>query len=1071
MQYSYIPSVFIGLGEDGQKTASDCYKNIEYNDENLYSIIDILILNKEGLFDNTGYNLVKVEFSDKIEKGIFPAKNNLKKFNDQYVDLTRAIRSHIEKAKKGDNINNLTRYGIKVDDDVHILIFSSLFDPVGSVVIVPILKLIKEIESNINAFRIVTSLFLSMPPIPPENSKSIPNADMARTYATFSELDNELSKKWDVEGSLPRSRVIWIYGNQNSKGNLIENEDIIYESVANIITRQLSSIELQKFPIDSVMDSETSKKKKGTFYSSFGLSRIKYSVDKVLNLITTLGKSLLMNQFISLLSKTETIRRNSLYAELRQIFSEVDIENIDNHLATIDDGNSIYRDFKYSGSFNEDTNLETLFPNIQRQISNFEINSYNSYIIRLEDNKEVIFKKYVNNLSEIIEKYIQKNNINHASSVIYSILPKDDCPYIKGDLIERVKTLTDISNKLLDKFSKLCGLGALKKDLENLYKNLEIEEKSLEYIVNNIEIIKNQSPNKDKMEASGIQIRSLEERKRKIENTIKEIETSIETFEKNLTEIGELLTDPSRKSELVQKVEENSNYEIEKTKNDINKTDKQLRTAKLDFYGLLNNKQRFLKRYLVYYPIALIFSYTLLGSFLYALSYDSFIFLGLIHSLKYLYVDLFPFNLFIPFIYILISVIRYLKKIRNEVISKERLIQKLKDSKVSLIDKYITLLNKKLKLKWQFHLIDAAKTVIDKIAKWCEEYLNDLEEFRKNFFSYKETLDHAWENGSLPDSLFDVNIVKKEDCEYLLLHNIKELSLDIFLMRKGMTYYFRDFRKTKNLKKFDIEYSNYLRREFNYFKEYSVSDFIFTDTKIKRSIKDKNRLVPENRIKALYDSCLPLLSLTFQYTENYKPTAQSVLFTEEHTSDIKKICEDNYTENIQFAQRNDKYSIQMFKFMIGFPAYMIGQLIHFRDKYNSMKQKESYFSDERYLSYDLFGDDIVYIENNKEKNEYIDYVIANMLNIISINDENGKLKYSYKDKVIGYSIQEVINNIEKRRNLYKQIQKDIEKSKNDAKFCIAKADKELENLLKDENTNKVNINIIEEFLYEINPVD
>ena len=965
------PTILFGLGEYGCKIVNTFFNKLEEDSHSLLrNIIKGCYISEDKQFIIDESN---IEFS-KLNSNYANFKNNFFSHNhsviyekaDSIINITHDLLNKLQSVNYESLLikNNIQR------QENQIIIISSVFDAIGSSVILPLLKILLKINE-----KFTFNLLLLLPGLSNTQEIDTKKIEYARAYACLSELDQELLDIDKIHG-------VFLIENKNEEAATIGSFNNILSLVPDFLQMLIEDKIFTTTEITDIIGLPVAGSDKYSFYSSFGIGKIRYPVSRLLETLYCKVNDHLLNKIIEPIRKSEEqkLSKDVIGADTRRFILNNELLNIIKLLKTDEDKNSVFNQFKIQNfSLEPNTEVNDFINSYNSQINGYERNTFTDVIKKIDENSNSLYERIKKKIFQFIEESF-KINLNGAYSYLISFfdyLLQKDSKYLKSEEINlAVINFNNILSNINEFYEEKLKIKPDRKRLEEL--NLAINNK--EEFINKLSSESNTEVEEIKKQKQ--ELHELTEEFNQLRSRIKSLETKI--------------SDPAFRIELLRNENDEFNSKIEEKLKNIKNHEQPLKAKRNEYEELKLKKSKFSKLLFVIYPIiiGIILSVLL---FLYFKNLDSFVNLSKVFfSSKILFI---AFVLLIVFIiYVVWAYIHYNKNIGNPLKKCRHELKILERNKIDNFNQLISLSNNKYHNEFVHRIHSTALSIFHDLNKFindCSEksaiFKGEIEKTREKYNKkYQEILNRE-------DQFNECDVFNNDFIEYFFSQKIdfinafftKGYTISIndekekLIGGKQISHYLLNFIQNdyKAIDSLKDEIKCFTDEIFYFLKEKNIHNVLFD----KKLCSDLNK---DQKFKLLLSSSNSWVKLnqdnindvSFSFSNIYLDTNNQTLAAE-----VKEVLNDlsGGDHNYIFGNRNE---ITRLKIRAGFPAFSLSSLSEFYNNLMNFLEPNSKFSIEdfylipTYSTYNLFNE--FEIDKTKKGATFEIVILSVALNLI-----------------------------------------------------------------------------------------
>lgn len=1057
MKQKIKPVILLGLGKHGSEIANSVYTVLSEKQKDLTKIISYLILEENGDFRD-----IKNESAFKCE-GLKPKlslenfrpnfqvlQNHEKKFEDILADK-------IENVRRREIIIELQEKGYEIEETIGLFLISTLFDPIGSTAIIPFLGFIQYIlTGRLRGTIIETNLLGFFPDLFEEYKKN--ELAYSRSYACLQELDfiaNHPKLISSEEQSLLNFTYLFTGKNEEAVeiGSYKELTPMLGEILFSLLTGEIASDVSFSTVLSKRIDS------KATRYSSFGLAKLIFPIDKIMKGFSDyLIFSILESEGVI---TPKTFERGYIGADVKGFLLENKFDRISEELELDTEGKTIWVDFKYKGTINENVVIENFINDIEEETGNFDKDEVTAMNRKLSLRREQLSGEKTRKLLRAIKAGIDsKENGIFYSKAFLDVLQNQKSPYTKGDIVEKAFTLDLIEKEVKAFFDEAFGinregLGKLKRDIDDKTSLLEKSKKKLrkketkgeERAKEDLQETEDLAIEKDSLAPKKEQAeKGLKKRVEVLETEIEDLKEQYSELEDEIADFDFKISDPSERRKLLGDIEKKTEEEIEKVRTDLHEIDKRYREEKHKLDELYEERKRIVRKLLIISPVAGTAVFLII---LYAISR-----IPNLSLLKVLKIggNIYPFGLVGYGIW---GFLKYWNGIRRKIQEAILRVTSLKNEKINLLLRYQELYNRIFKTRFKHSLHGGLLEWIKDYKDFVVKTENETQAFIDKLVQSSKEKKEALENIAFPSTLFVRSVVTKKDLGRFIEENVRlSIETERFFKEKSLSKYFDEFREIGDLNSLFSAIDDFSEGVFKPVREKSIEEFMEEE-------ESEGRINTAEKLINLYDSAKAFVLLDVEKGMDKSSDIVYLGVENPETSYAKEILrKQGHTDAQPYSIRN-KYEIAISKLKVGFPAFHIALIKYGKKLISKIKDREKLYINSEWELEDLLPS--VYTLGDEEDEMRINACLGRAFGLI----EEKEKKFYFQNKEIGSSYQEVVELIKsfKGSSIRNKLSNFIEeeKQKEDA----------IDRLFAYKNSKKldeIDTRIIESVLDELNPL-
>jgi len=830
-----------------------------------------------------------------------------------------------------------------------------------------------------------------------QRSKIARDCAYARTYACLSEIDYTLDKN-EAQGNriIQHNFVVSSKNHLNvSLGDFNEMLVSLTEFSLMLMNEQFATQHLNVHLQDET-DNKTNR------YSSIGYSTYIYPEAKMVDGLINKGKNEILNEIQSEF-RNNKFDINTISGEVKYYYQQKKLGDLVNRMSLLEDGGQpIFREFQFNGERDENVDLSTFYNNVEEASGKFEAEVFGKDIIaNLSTRKNKLTDFLVSQVKSQNDKQINNANegINYAHAFT-SVLLREDCSSLTGQLLENQQDLRTVENKVLEFYRSKTDLPSKLETFDQLSVDIKNKEKRIAYLTDEVDEIGHKILEEMGKVGSGdkdttVELTSLnneiKSKHDELERLKKEVSTDKEKFTKTQDEIEKIkrqLESPDFRKEIR---EQDLAEQFGKT-NEIRdglKATEELRQTELSLLDKIKiQRDKTLKWLLIFNPL-IIFGIpaaiiTYLHNFYYQDVYEAIVNLADTPPLM-LYLELFVFGLVVYGIWAFMKYRNKILKPMNEV--KARL-HEHNSRKVGLLNDYTQANSDQFKLRFDHLKYANTYEAISKVINAVKQNKRDLGGFKsdliQNFESTTDELDALY----FDNNLFESSVIELEDLNH---YQEKATASDFFIDKENrkIINYYNTYKQVGDLNELDKDLDEFFRSKYRHLSGKTIYDFLLRDPFINQ--KSSN----EVRMKLLNDASQVYINLKDFGTGDPTEEMSDLYLYQLGEGDANKVTTVLAEQGLRAEgkeENNNKNHLSIFRAKRGFPAFKITLIDECRNILNQYKEERDGLQDENfYIYYDAKENDLfptALLLGNKNDITRIDYVKGLVLGILK-KDSNG----------------------------------------------------------------------------------
>ncbi|MCD4705338.1 hypothetical protein K8R66_04670, partial [bacterium] len=690
-------------------------------------------------------------------------------------------------------------------------------------------------------------------------------------------------------------------------------------------------------------------------YSSFGIGKINFSKDLLLDALTNKTTIYLLTSIIESYTKGSDIEisRNLIGSDAREFILKHNLLQFTDQLRLDNDGNTNYESFKLNNfSIDSDIEIHLFFSKFDNEYAEYEKETFTSIIKKIEqsaENQTAHNKSLINNI--IIDKL--ENFSDEAFPYLISFfkyLIQEDSKYSTSEeLTLDILNLGNVYSKVNEFYEEKLGIKSERRKMNEL----DLSIKNKQDFIKTLE----EDPETEKGDLQ------------KQVGELQKLEKNYEFLKKQIHKNEQNISDPKFRRNLLQK--ENDEWTDRNTKNRerIEQHEKIIKQKKLLHENLLAKKEQFLKRFTLIYPAILVV--VLIGFYYIFFKYVD----NPAHLIANLNLNKISFIIYTSVIfllaYLIYAYILYNKKIWIPLKLCREELKLLYRKKIENLFLLIDTTNKIFLNEFEHRICSLALENVRKLKFYIKKCAEGIEDFKtrleliheKHSKSYNQFLDSTSSinqneivNSNLIDYYFNEN-QHKTDLFYTKglssIHNNNEIKIG----GKSISHYLIEFLsdQTSGINNLEEEIQKYCLVIYKFLKESDIYKMLFKNTEVFSS-DDIN-----SKIKILLDTSESLIKLSNSSVNDISYSFSNIYIenNEQIRNLIKQILKDLSDNEYTFINGNKNEVIRV-NLKLGFPAFALANLTDYSksldelvNKKNGIK-KSNFYSNPDLANYNLF---------------------------------------------------------------------------------------------------------------------
>jgi len=904
----FSPVLLIGLGDYGSEIAQDVARILSLQDPALKDIITCFTLRNTGEF-----------FTDKSSEAVFlveglvtnpsefsPYQHNYNKLCEFEKTISSELLLCINGIQNKAVLDRLKSAGYEIGERVKILFFSTLFDPIGSSAIIPMVGFLESLRLGLlGGLRMEKELFAFFPDL--FNAEKVNDLAYCRSYTCLQELDS-IADHPDLVSydGVPPFYFMWLFTGKNEQGVDVGNFTDLTPMLGEFIWSFLSGQIGKDVSFSRVLAEE--KEGQVTRYSSLGLSKLHYPRELILEAL---------KDYVSMVTlETRKLIEPSCYegdlvaAEVKDFLITARLDRLLEELSVSAEGTTIWRDFSYKSRISENLSTSDFIAEVQQDAIDFERSALTGMFKQMAQRRDTLMQTQLKNLFLALENALDQESKGPGyCQAFMDLFQGRYSPYIKNEPI-------DISYKLnlLDCDTKVYFNELLKEHLPPI----TVEEN---------DDVQTTSEDSDKcpQDSEPLGLSNSAEITIEAEKTPKsscegKVDNREEKEPENLEEpqdaksAGHYLTfedakaDPAIRRKLLEILDSKAKKEIEETSQKLADTEEKYNDAKWHLRQTKESREKWIRSHFLIIPVLGAIAWFAVWLFPWLFGGIS-----LFNSLM-LAVKTFPAPVIIYFVW---AFVRFLA-IQHQLHAAENQYQAWKDQKIALCHRIQSLFNQMLYTRFKHALLWG-------LASWADEYRNGVREaaalvnnFQVELSTLYQTAKENWQTFTFPNNLFVRSIVDKHHLERYIDENpILKSEIDRFFASQSLSSFFKPYRETGTLASMANALKSLSDEIFRDIGEQTIEDFM-------RKEAQAQRLDASKALSQLAEATKAFILLNIERGQDVSEAVDYLGVLNPTTSFAKEVYDKQGMAGLQYYDLQSKDFVVMTRLKVGYPAFHIG---------------------------------------------------------------------------------------------------------------------------------------------------
>ena len=1034
----FAPVLLIGLGDYGAEIGQELTRLLLLKDPALRNIISCFALHNSGEFftdeSNTAVFSVEGLISDPAEVGVYQSNYNKLCAAEKTIEneLLRCINRIQNKAV----LDRLESAGYEIGDRVRIVFFSTLFDPVGSSAIIPMVGFLESLRSGLlGGLRMGKELFAFFPDL--FTAERASEWAYCRSYACLQELDS-VTERPDLVSyeSFSPFNFMWLLTGKNEQGVDIGT----YKDLTPMLSEVLWSLLSGQIGSDVSFSRVLAEKKDGQVkrYSSLGLSQLHYPRERILEALT---------DYVSMATlETHKLIEPAIYesdlmaAVVKDFIIGARLDRVLEELSVNPDGTTIWHDFSYRSRISENLFANDFLAEIREDALDFDKSELTGSVKRMAQRRDTLMQEQRKKLLSTLEISLDRagEGLGYCQSFLDYLLGQPST-HTKGESLDKGYNLTLLERDTQSYFDELLKvhMPLVPVEVPEDVSFAELEENS---------------PDADSNDTAGSTTMPTDEGTApRIGSSETEEETPEETSEVKAREralkFKDAKANPIIRQKLLEVLENATKNEIDETSRKLADADDKYNDSKRNLQIAKENRERGIRNYFLLFPLLLTILY-----FVIWLVQRLFTGAPLLDSM-FLSLKVFPAPLVIYFVW---AAVKFLA-IQHQLNVARSQYQLWKTQKIALCHRVQTLYNQLLHTRYEYSMQWGLVAWVDEYHNYCAEAATRVNGFQEGLSELYRNAKQRWQDFAFPDQLFIKSVVDKSHLERFI-NDSATLKSEIgrVFVKQPLSGFFRSFWDVGTLDSLSKALAGLVNEVFQDIRTQTIEDFIRKEAQVKS-------LNAERVLTQLVETTKAFILLN---VERGQDSSESVVYLgvdNSSTSFVKEVFDRQGLSSLQYYNAKSMDVIAMTHLKVGFPAFYIGLVKHGARLLANKPGSSSLYINPQWKMKDLIPSQLT-LGNSDDPIRRI-LCLGKALNLISESEQG----LSYHDTILAPNMTELIELLRSFRGI--DLRKKLEEAINQDKKGANALDRLVDYLERNrEQLDAVETTILEEVITDLNPL-
>lgn len=893
------PVMLVGLGEAGITSVQTINQRLLHSTPEMAPLVVCVTLGSDGLLrDVSEETPIPVEGLKKdLADGVF--HSNYAAILERSSSIAPWLAERLRRLLRQDGRMLLEDKGYTVDTGISLIMVSELSDPVGSACLIPLLMMVQELLSGtMRGAAIDVSVIGFLPDVYPE-SRNSPEA-YGRAYTCIQEFEFIAENPTIIgfEGNLGFNNIFLFSARNEDNVEIANAEELLVmsgEFLSGLLRGDIASDASYSLALTKEVEG------KRTRYSSFGLAKLVFPVDKVMDAISRHYELRYIGKALG--DKAPQFNADLLSADVKEFVGGIALDRLSDLMRTNEAGKTLYSEFQYGGSVNEKVNVDGFIASLDEESGSFARTTGVEMGKSLAKRRDGLLTEHLDRLGSETDKVMdaQEKGVYYASAFI-DVLRDGPSEYVRDDGTSERYSLTVVeanAKRFFDSTFAIdrTGLSRLKRDLADKKALLSKRETDL---------VSRQAESK-RTASDATTDEAIRESVKELGTEIARLEQRRGTLEGEITEFDLKLADPAKRRALLENIVADEMEERSKRQVELRTADSNLQAATSDLQDLYTQRRELALRLVFLFPMLLAFGVGALSAVR-----GKIVGVPLADSLRW-GLGALPVLLLV---YAIGAALTYVVRMHGQVKAAELLVEKRKS------EKRVALLALQNAYTKQFHT-SFEHELFSGLIGWIAEYKTyaatlseTVSEFLSGLRGKAEEIKVELASLTFPNSPLLRSAVASDDIETIITANPEAAhEEESFRRANPLAGFFAGFLENKNLDKLRDSVSAFTESVYSSIRKDSVEQVLA------RTLGAGPRL--STRLNQLYQASKAFIQL--EVNQGYDVSQPLVYVGAQN--DERSICRELLTKiggpSTTFYSTGNQYELTAARMKVGFPAFHV----------------------------------------------------------------------------------------------------------------------------------------------------
>jgi hypothetical protein len=893
------PVMLVGLGEAGTNSVKTINQRLLQSAPELAPLVACVTLSTDGtLRDASDEATISVEgLKNDLSDGVF--HSNYSQTLKGSSPIAQWLGERFSRLLRQDGRMRLEDLGYSVDTCISLFLVSELSDPIGSSCAIPILAIVQELlAGRMRGAAVDASVLGFLPDVFPE-SRNSPEA-YARAYTFIQELEfiAENPTSVGVEGNPPFSNI-FLFSSRNEDGVEIASAEELIVMAGEFLSGLLRGDIASDASYSLALTKEVEGKR--TRYSSFGLAKLVFPVNQVMDAITQHYELRYIEKTLG--DKAPLYNADLISADVKEFVGGTALDRLSALMRTNEAGKTLYSPFQYSGSVNEKVNVDAFMASLDEESEEFAKTTAAEMSRSLAKRRDGLLTEHLERLGSESDKSMNaaERGVYYASGFI-DVLRDSPSKFVRDDGTSERYSLSVVEANAKRFFDSTfgidrTGLSRLKRDLEDKRALLSKQQAELARPEGESKRTASEATTdnaiRESVEALGNEITGLEQRRAKLEGEIAEFDMK--------------LADPAKRRALLQNVLGDETEDRSKKQADLRAVDTNLHSALEALEDMYAQRRALALKLAFLYPAFLAFGIGLISAVRGRIADAS-----LADSLRWGAAAL-PALLLL---YGIGAAVVYFVQMHAKVRAAELLVEKRRGEKRLALLALQNAYTKHFETLFEHELFSGLIGWISEYKTYAATLSATLSEFVETLLGKTEGLKAGLDNLIFPNSPLLRSAVVADDLPTIISSNPEAAhEEESFRRANPLAGFFAGFLEDRNLERLGNSVAAFVESVYANIRKDSIEKVLA------RTLGPGDRL--STRLNQLYQASKAFIQLEVNQGDD---VSQPLVYVGTQ-NDERSICRDLLTRiggpATTFYSTGNQYELTAARMKVGFPAYHV----------------------------------------------------------------------------------------------------------------------------------------------------